>query len=339
MSTILLTGATGYIASHTWLALRAAGYQVVGLDDFSNSSPAVLQRLQRLLGGEAPVFEQGSVTDAAFVESVFQRHRIDAVVHFAAFKAVGESTAKPLSYYANNIGGLLTVCEAMRRHGCHRLVFSSSATVYGKPEALPITEQARLQATNPYGQTKLIGEQILADLGAAEPHWQTGVLRYFNPVGAHESGQIGEDPRGIPNNLMPYVAQVAVGKRARLQVFGNDYDTPDGTGVRDYIHVTDLAEGHVAALRRLLEQPGSFTVNLGTGRGYSVLDLVRAYEAASGRPIPYDIAPRRPGDIDACYADPALAQELLGWTAKHDLARMCEDSWRWQSQNPHGFEN
>lgn len=338
MSTILLTGATGYIASHTWLALRAAGYQVVGLDDFSNSSPAVLQRLQRLLGGEAPVFEQGSVTDAAFVESVFQRHRIDAVVHFAAFKAVGESTAKPLSYYANNIGGLLTVCEAMRRHGCHRFVFSSSATVYGKPEALPITEQARLQATNPYGQTKLIGEQILADLGAAEPQWQTGVLRYFNPVGAHESGQIGEDPRGTPNNLMPYVAQVAVGKRARLQVFGNDYDTPDGTGVRDYIHVTDLAEGHVAALRRLLEQPGSFTVNLGTGRGYSVLDLVRAYEAASGRAIPYDIAPRRPGDIDACYADPALAQELLGWTAKHDLARMCEDSWRWQSLNPHGFE-
>ena len=338
MPTILLTGATGYIASHTWLALRAAGYQVVGLDDFSNSSPAVLQRLQLLLGGEAPVFEQGSVTDAAFVESVFERHRIDAVVHFAAFKAVGESTAKPLSYYANNIGGLLTVCEAMRRHGCHRFVFSSSATVYGKPEALPITEHARLQATNPYGQTKLIGEQILADLGAAEPQWQTGVLRYFNPVGAHESGQIGEDPRGIPNNLMPYVAQVAVGKRARLQVFGNDYDTPDGTGVRDYIHVTDLAEGHVAALRRLLEQPGSFTVNLGTGRGYSVLELVRAYEAASGRPIPYDMAPRRPGDIDACYADPALAQELLGWTAKHDLARMCEDSWRWQSLNPQGFQ-
>ena len=338
MPTILLTGATGYIASHTWLALRAAGYQVVGLDDFSNSSPAVLQRLQLLLGGEAPVFEQGSVTDAAFVDSVFQRHCIDAAVHFAAFKAVGESTAKPLSYYANNIGGLLTVCEAMRRHGCHRFVFSSSATVYGKPEALPITEQARLQATNPYGQTKLIGEQILADLGAAEPQWQTGVLRYFNPVGAHESGQIGEDPRGIPNNLMPYVAQVAVGKRARLQVFGNDYDTPDGTGVRDYIHVTDLAEGHVAALRRLLEQPGSFTVNLGTGRGYSVLELVRAYEAASGRPIPYDIAPRRPGDIDACYADPALAQELLGWTAKHDLARMCEDSWRWQSLNPQGFQ-
>ncbi|MFN6997347.1 MAG: UDP-glucose 4-epimerase GalE, partial [Aquincola tertiaricarbonis] len=266
------------------------------------------------------------------------RHRIDAVVHFAAFKAVGESTAKPLAYYANNLGGLITVCDAMRRHGAWRFVFSSSATVYGKPERLPIDESARLGATNPYGQTKLIGEQILADLGTAEPQWQTGVLRYFNPVGAHESGQIGEDPRGIPNNLMPYVAQVAVGKRARLQVFGSDYDTPDGTGVRDYIHVTDLAEGHVAALRRLLDVPGSFTVNLGTGRGYSVLELARAYEAASGRPIPYDIVARRPGDIDACYADPTLAKELLGWTAQHDLARMCEDSWRWQSLNPNGFE-
>lgn len=337
MTTVLLTGATGYIASHTWLALQAAGLRVVGVDDHSNSSPVVLERL-RALGGQTPVFRQGSVTDAAFIGSVFQRHSIDAVVHFAAFKAVGESAAKPLAYYANNLGGLITVCEAMRRHGCHRFVFSSSATVYGQPEALPITESARLQATNPYGQTKLMGEQILADLGAAEPQWQTAVLRYFNPVGAHESGQIGEDPRGIPNNLMPYVAQVAVGKRARLQVFGNDYDTPDGTGVRDYIHVTDLADGHVAALRRLLDAAGSFTVNLGTGRGYSVLELARAYEAASGRPIPYDIVGRRPGDIDACYADPALAQELLGWTAKHDLARMCEDSWRWQSLNPNGFE-
>ncbi|MCR5866806.1 UDP-glucose 4-epimerase GalE [Aquincola sp. J276] len=339
MATILLTGATGYIASHTWLALAAAGQQVVGIDDFSNSSPEVLKRLQELMGGEQPVFERGSVTDAAFIDSVFQRYRIDAVVHFAAFKAVGESTAQPLTYYANNLGGLLTVCEAMRRHGAWRFVFSSSATVYGKPERLPIDESARLSATNPYGQTKLIGEQILTDLGAAEPRWQTGVLRYFNPVGAHESGRIGEDPRGIPNNLMPYVAQVAVGKRARLQVFGDDYDTPDGTGVRDYIHVTDLAAGHVAALRRLLEQPGSFTVNLGTGRGYSVLELARAYEAASGRTIPYDIVARRPGDIDACYADPALAQELLGWTAQHGLARMCEDSWRWQRLNPNGFEN
>lgn len=338
MTTILLTGAAGYIASHTWLALRAAGCQVVGLDNFSNSSPAVLPRVSHLLGGESPVFEQGSVADAVFCDSVFRRHRIDAVMHFAAFKAVGESTAKPLSYYANNVSGLLTVCEAMRRHDCKRIVFSSSATVYGQPEALPITESARLQAINPYGQTKLMGEQILADLGAAEPQWQTGVLRYFNPVGAHESGRIGEDPRGVPNNLMPYVAQVAVGKRARLQVFGNDYDTPDGTGVRDYIHVTDLAEGHVAALRRLLDAPGSFTVNLGTGRGYTVLELVSAYEAASGRPIPYDIVARRPGDIDACYADPALAQELLGWTAQHGLARMCEDSWRWQSLNPNGFE-
>lgn len=337
MPTVLLTGATGYIASHTWLALQAAGFDVVGVDDHSNSSPVVLSRLEAL-SGRTPVFERGSVVDAAFVEAVFQRHAIDAVMHFAAFKAVGESAAKPLPYYANNLGGLITVCEAMRRHGCHRFVFSSSATVYGKPEALPITESARLQATNPYGQTKLIGEQILADLGAAEPQWQTAVLRYFNPVGAHESGQIGEDPRGMPNNLMPYVAQVAVGKRARLQVFGNDYDTPDGTGVRDYIHVSDLADGHVAALRRLLEVPGSFTVNLGTGRGYSVLELARAYETASGRPIPYDIVARRPGDIDACYADPTLAQELLGWQARHDLASMCEDSWRWQRLNPNGFE-
>lgn len=336
MPTVLLTGATGYIASHTWLALRAAGFDVVGVDDFSNSSPVVLDRLHALMG-EAPVFERGSVVDAGFVDAVFERHAVDAVVHFAAFKAVGESTAKPLAYYANNIGGLLTVCEAMRRRGSRRFVFSSSATVYGKPEALPITEGARLQATNPYGQTKLIGEQILADLGAAEPGWQTATLRYFNPVGAHDSGRIGEDPRGIPNNLMPYVAQVAVGQRPRLQVFGDDYDTPDGTGVRDYIHVSDLAEGHVAALRRLLDAPGSFTVNLGTGRGYSVLELVQAYAAASGRPIPYDVVARRPGDIDACYADPTLARELLGWQAKLDLRRMCEDSWRWQRLNPQGF--
>ncbi|WP_046111106.1 UDP-glucose 4-epimerase GalE [Aquincola tertiaricarbonis] len=336
MPTVLLTGATGYIASHTWLALRAGGFSVVGVDDFSNSSFVVLDRL-RELSGEPPTFEQGSVTDAQFVDGVFSRHRIDAVMHFAAFKAVGESTARPVAYYANNLGGLLTVCDAMRRSGTHRFVFSSSATVYGDPESLPIGEGARLQATNPYGQTKLMGEQILSDVGAAEPAWQTAVLRYFNPVGAHESGRIGEDPRGTPNNLMPFVAQVAVGKRAALQVFGNDYPTPDGTGVRDYIHVSDLAEGHVAALARLFERTGSFTVNLGTGRGYSVLELVAAYEKASGRPVPYELVARRPGDIAACYADPALAHELLGWTAKHDLARMCEDSWRWQRLNPNGF--
>jgi UDP-glucose 4-epimerase len=346
MPTILLTGATGYIASHTWLALQAAGFTVVGVDDFSNSAPEVLKRL-RALSGQVPVFEQASVGDAAAMAGLFARHAIDAVVHFAAFKAVGESTAQPLAYYRNNIGGLLTVCEAMRARGCHRFVFSSSATVYGDPQRLPITEDSPLSATNPYGQTKLMGETILQDLGAADamaaqggaqgPARQTACLRYFNPVGAHESGQIGEDPRGTPNNLMPYVAQVAVGRRARLSVYGGDYATPDGTGVRDYIHVSDLADGHVAALRRLLDAPGSLTVNLGTGRGHSVLDLVAAYARASGRPIPYDIVARRPGDVAACYADPALARQLLGWQARHDLDRMCADSWRWQTLNPQGF--
>ena len=336
MPTILLTGATGYIASHTWLALQAAGFQVVGVDDFSNSAPEVLNRLKRL-SGQTPEFERASVGDAAAMAGIFTRHAIDAVVHFAAFKAVGESTAQPLAYYRNNLGGLITVAEAMRAAGCSCFVFSSSATVYGDPQRLPITEDCPLSATNPYGQTKLMGETILRDLGAADNHWQTACLRYFNPVGAHESGLIGEDPRGTPNNLMPYVAQVAVGRRAQLSVFGNDYATPDGTGLRDYIHVTDLAEGHVAALRRLLATPGSLTVNLGTGRGYSVLELVAAYGRASGREIPYQIVPRRPGDVAACYADPTKAQQQLGWQARHDLDRMCADSWRWQTMNPNGF--
>ncbi len=338
MATILLTGAAGYIASHTWLALLAAGHRVLGIDDFSNSSPEVLRRLERL-AGQAIHFVPGDVSDAAVLDSVFAGQAIDAVVHFAAFKAVGESSALPLAYYRNNLGGLISVCEAMRRHGCERIVFSSSATVYGTPEQLPLREDAPLSAVNPYGQTKLMGEQILRDLGAAEPRWRTACLRYFNPVGAHESGLIGEDPRGIPNNLMPYVAQVAVGRRAELQVFGGDYDTPDGTGVRDYIHVLDLAAGHVAALARLLEGSASFTVNLGTGRGYSVLEVLRAYQQASGRPIPYRIVERRPGDVAACYADPALARELLGWQAVHDLDRMCADSWRWQHLNPNGFSS
>ena len=336
MPTILLTGAAGYIASHTWLALQAAGFQVVGVDDFSNSAPEVLNRLQRL-AGLVPVFERASVCDAAAMAGIFGRHKIDAVVHFAAFKAVGESAAQPLAYYRNNIGGLVTVAEAMQAAGCSRFVFSSSATVYGDPQQLPITEDSPLSATNPYGQTKLMGETILRDLGAANATWQTACLRYFNPVGAHESGLIGEDPRGTPNNLMPYVAQVAVGRREQLSVYGNDYATPDGTGVRDYIHVLDLAEGHVAALRRLLNSPGSLTVNLGTGRGYSVLELVAAYAAASGRAVPYQIVARRPGDVAACYSDPALARQLLGWQARHDLSRMCTDSWRWQTLNPQGY--
>ena len=336
MTTVLLTGAAGYIASHTWLALQQAGYRVVGVDNFSNSSPVVLERLAEL--ASAPIeFERADVCDAAAMDAVFAQYRPSAVVHFAAFKAVGESVSQPLAYYRNNLGGLVNTCEAMLRHDCTRIVFSSSATVYGAPEQLPLREDAPTSATNPYGATKLMGEQILRDLGIAHPAWQTACLRYFNPVGAHESGRIGEDPRGTPNNLMPYVAQVAVGRRARLSVFGGDYPTPDGTGVRDYIHVTDLAQGHAAALDRLLAHAGSLTVNLGTGQGYSVLDLVRAYEAASGRSVPYDIVARRPGDVAACWADPALARELLGWEAKLDLARMCEDSWRWQHLNPQGF--
>ena len=335
--TVLLTGAAGYIASHTWLALLDAGFAVVGVDDFSNSSPEVLKRLEEL-SAQVPVFERANVCDAAAMEALFTRHDIAATVHFAAFKAVGESTAQPLAYYGNNLGGLINVCQAMQRHGVKRFVFSSSATVYGDPATLPITEDAPLSATNPYGQTKLMGETLLRDLGMSDPNWQTACLRYFNPVGAHASGRIGEDPRGTPNNLMPYVAQVAVGRRPHLQVYGNDYATPDGTGVRDYIHVDDLAAGHVAALHRLLDQPGSFTVNLGTGRGYSVLDVVTAYANASGREVPYRVVPRRPGDVAACYADPALALQLLGWQAQHGLERMCTDSWRWQAMNPKGFE-
>ncbi|MBV8501414.1 MAG: UDP-glucose 4-epimerase GalE [Paucibacter sp.] len=334
--TVLLTGATGYIGSHTWLALRKAGFAVVGMDDFSNSSPEVLERLARL-SGETPVFERADVCDAAAMERVFATHKPAAVVHFAAFKSVGESTAQPLAYYRNNLGGLVNTCEAMRRHGCRRMVFSSSATVYGAPDRLPLREDAATAAVNPYGATKLMGERILADLGASDPQWQTACLRYFNPVGAHESGLIGEDPRGTPNNLMPYVAQVAVGRREKLSIFGGDYPTPDGTGVRDYIHVVDLAEGHVAALRYLLGGTGSLTVNLGTGRGHSVLELVRAYETASGRPVPYEIVSRRAGDVAACWADPALATATLGWQARYDLTRMCADSWRWQERNPHGF--
>ncbi len=336
MPTILLTGAAGYIASHTWLSLLAAGFDVVGLDDFSNSSPQVLERLSTL-SGQTPDFIRTNVCDAPAVEAVFAQRHIDAVVHFAAFKAVGESSAKPLAYYANNIGGLLTLCQVMERHGCKALVFSSSATVYGKPEWLPIREDSALSAANPYGATKLMGEDILRDLERADARWKVALLRYFNPAGAHPSGLIGEDPQGTPNNLMPYITQVAVGKRACLSVYGNDYDTPDGTGVRDYIHVLDLAEGHVAALRYLLDSQRSITANLGTGQGHSVLELVRAFEHVSERPIPFEIVARRPGDVAACYADPSRARELLGWQARRSLTEMCADSWRWQRQNPNGM--
>jgi UDP-glucose 4-epimerase len=335
-STILLTGATGYIASHTWLSLWEAGFDIVGVDDFSNSSPVVLERLERL-SGRTPTFVRADVCDAAALDRLFADHAFAAVIHFAAFKAVGGSVQQPLRYYRNNVGGLVTLCDAMQRHGCGRIVYSSSATVYGDPQSLPIREEAPLSAANPYGWTKLMGERILVDQGTADPRWQTGCLRYFNPVGAHESGLIGEDPRGTPNNLMPYVAQVAVGRRPKLSVYGNDYPTPDGTGVRDYIHVSDLAEGHVAALRSLLDTPGSFTVNLGTGRGHSVLEVVRAYERQCGRPVPYEIVPRRAGDVAACYADVAAAQQRLAWRATRDLDQMCADSWRWQQMNPNGF--
>lgn len=333
---ILLTGATGFIGSHTWLSLLAAGFQVVGIDDFSNSSPEVLNRLRRLSGVE-PEFVRANVCDAGALAAVFASGAFDAVVHFAAFKAVGESTSKPLAYYANNIGGLLTLSQTMAEHDCKTLVFSSSATVYGKPESLPLREDAALSATNPYGATKLMGENILRDVERADPMWSIALLRYFNPVGAHESGLIGEDPRGIPNNLLPFVAQVAVGRRERLQVFGNDYDTPDGTGVRDYIHVLDVAEGHVQALRYLLDEKRSITANLGTGQGHSVLEVVRAFERASGAAVPCDFVARRPGDVAASYADVSVANKLLKWRATRNLATMCADSWRWQSMNPNGL--
>ena len=334
--TILLTGGAGYIGSHTYLALAEAGYTPVILDDFSNSSPTVLTRLQDLTG-QPVLCERGSVADAALVQDMIQRHGIAAVIHFAGFKAVGESVAQPLKYYANNLGGTVSLLQAMTAAGCNTLVCSSSATVYGDPASVPITEDFPCSHTNPYGHTKLVCEDMLAALRIANPAWQIGVLRYFNPVGAHPSGQIGEDPAGPPNNLMPYVAQVAVGKRPFLNVYGNDYATPDGTGVRDYIHVQDLAQGHVAAVQALLGKGDSFTVNLGTGQGHSVLDVVHAFEQASGQPVPYQFSPRRAGDVAQCYADASLAQRVLGWRARHTLADMCADAWRWQSGNPDGY--
>jgi UDP-glucose 4-epimerase len=338
MPTVLLTGATGFIGSHTCVEVMAAGWAPVIVDNLCNSSPAVLDRVERITG-RRPAFVEADVRDRDALDRIFASHPVDAVVHFAGLKAVGESVAQPLRYYENNVVGTIVLLEAMRRHGVRRIVFSSSATVYGLAERMPLTEESPLGAINPYGRTKLMVEQMLRDLAAADPAWRVMLLRYFNPVGAHESGLIGEDPAGVPNNLMPFVAQVAVGRRARLQIFGNDYPTVDGTGVRDYIHVVDLARGHVAALAKLMgdSAPRESIVNLGTGRGHSVLEVVRAFEAASGRAVPYDIVARRPGDVATCYADPARARTLLGWEARRGLEAMCADAWRWQAANPDGF--
>ena len=337
MATVLLTGGAGYIGSHTAVELVERGHQVVIVDNFSNSSPVVLDRLRQIVGRDLPC-ERGDIRDAAFMAAVLQRHAVDAVIHFAALKAVGESCEHPLRYFDNNISGTIRLLEVMREQGVETLVFSSSATVYGQPDSCPIREDAPLRVTNPYGRTKLVMEQLINDVCTAHPQFHAAILRYFNPVGAHASGLIGEDPAGIPNNLMPYVCQVAVGRRQQLSVFGNDYPTPDGTGVRDYIHVVDLARAHVAALDYLLQEKQNLTVNLGTGRGISVLELVRAFERASGRTVPVEIAPRRPGDVAECYADPSLAHELLGWQAEYAVDRMCADAWRWQAQNPEGFK-
>jgi len=328
---ILVTGGAGFIGSHTCIALAAAQLPFAVLDNFSNSRPSVLDRLEQIIGWR-PLCIDADIRDGDAVAQVLREHRIDAVVHFAALKAVGESVREPLRYYDNNVAGTVTLLQAMKAADVRTLVFSSSATVYGEPASLPIREDFPLSATNPYGSTKLMMEQVLADVDRAEPgQWRIARLRYFNPVGAHESGLIGEDPRDVPNNLLPYVAQVAAGLRPTLSVYGDDYPTPDGTGVRDYIHVTDLAQGHVAALRYLQSHPGLLTVNLGTGRPVSVLEMVRGFERASGRPVPYQVVARRPGDVAQCWADPALAEQLLGWRAHLGLDRMCEDAWRWQN--------
>jgi UDP-glucose 4-epimerase len=333
---ILVTGGGGYIGSHTVLALLETGFDVVVMDNFGNSDPEALVRVQALAGRTAEV-NWGDVRDRCFLRRVFSGARIDAVIHFAAHKAVGESVALPLEYYENNIVSLLGLLEVMRDAGCHRLIFSSSATVYGTASEPPFSETAPLGASSPYGRTKLFAEEILRDVAAADARWKIALLRYFNPVGAHASGQIGEMPQGTPNNLFPYVTQVAIGARPHLRVFGDDYPTPDGTGVRDYIHVCDLGEGHVAAVAALDRIQGAEAINLGTGRGYSVLEVIRAFEAASGRAVPFEIVARRPGDVAVSLADPRKAATLLGWTARRDLTAMCEDGWRWQQMNPMGF--
>ena len=336
MSTILVTGGCGYIGSHTVLELLNKNYDVVVVDNFSNSSFESLRRVQKITGKEVTFYE-ADIRDAEKMDKIFSAHTIDAVIHFAAFKAVGESCKLPLKYYENNISGTVTLLQVMEKHNVKKIIFSSSATVYGSPERLPLDENCRLSTTNPYGSTKLMMEMIMQDLYKADKNWNIILLRYFNPVGAHESGLIGEDPKGIPNNLMPYVAQVASGKLACINVFGNDYDTPDGTGVRDYIHVVDLALGHIAAIEKC-QDTGVHIYNLGTGHGYSVLDMIHAFEKACGKTLPYKIAPRRDGDIASCYAAPDKAKKELGWEAKFGIEEMCASQWKWQSGNPRGYE-
>ncbi|QTG89016.1 UDP-glucose 4-epimerase GalE [Vibrio furnissii] len=335
---ILITGGMGYIGSHTCVQMIAAGMTPIMVDNLCNAKAEVLNRIEALTGVR-PAFYQGDIRDEAFLDSVFAQHHVQAVIHFAGLKAVGESVSKPIEYYDNNVNGTLVLVRSMRKAGVKSLVFSSSATVYGDPKTVPITETSPTGATtNPYGRSKYMVEQCLSDLVVAEPEWSITLLRYFNPVGAHPSGTMGEDPQGIPNNLMPFIAQVAVGRREKLAVFGNDYPTPDGTGVRDYVHVMDLADGHIAALQAVGEKAGLHIYNLGTGKGSSVLDMVHAFSDACGKPIAYDICPRRPGDIAECWASTEKAQRELGWQAKRSLADMTADTWRWQSHNPLGYD-
>lgn len=334
---ILVTGGAGFIGSHTCVELLNAGYEPIILDNLSNSKRESINRIEEITGKKVK-FCECDIRDRKGLDKVFAENRIDAVIHFAGLKAVGESCSKPLEYYDNNIGGTVTLCEAMRDNGCKKIVFSSSATVYGEENISPLREDMpEGKTTNPYGTTKLYIERILKDTFVSDNEWSICLLRYFNPIGAHESGKIGEDPKGIPNNLVPYVAQVAIGKRDHLNVFGGDYDTHDGTGVRDYIHVVDLALGHIKAVEKVLGEKGCFTYNLGTGTGYSVLDVVKAFEKACGHTLKYEIVDRRPGDIATCYSDPSKAKTELGWEAKRGIDKMCEDSWRWQSQNPDGY--
>jgi UDP-glucose 4-epimerase len=333
---ILVTGGAGYIGSHTCVELLQAGYEVIVIDNLSNSSDESLRRVQEI-SNKSLTFHKMDLLDATSLQALFEAHQIDAVIHFAGLKAVGESVASPLRYYQNNVSGSLVLLEAMNQAQVRKIVFSSSATVYGEPQSVPIRENFPLSATNPYGRSKLMIEDMLRDLYASDNSWDVALLRYFNPVGAHPSGRIGEDPSGIPNNLVPYIAQVAVGKLPELRVFGDDYPTPDGTGIRDYIHVVDLAIGHIQALKLLEKNPGLVTYNLGTGTGYSVLEVIRSFESASGTTIPYKVVERRPGDVAASYADPSLAESALNWKARRSLDQMCADVWRWQSLNPQGF--